>query len=237
MDERHRVAVVGQRVVDGLADESLRAELRDRLDPDADGAVVDRVVEAHPVFDELFHLLDLVSPGFPLDAGVDVLGVLPEGDHIHRLGVFHRRRDAVEVVGRPHVRVEIQLLAECDVQRAEARADRGRQRPFDRDAVLADGVNRLLWEVLAVCVAGGAAGVDAHPRDRAAGRLGGGVEYLLGGGADIGADPVAVDDRDDWRFGHVQLPGILVGERNLLALCGDLDLVVAHRRCRILQAS
>ncbi len=94
-------------------------------------------VDAHLVFDELLDLLDLVGTGFPLDAGVDVLGVLPEGDHVHRRGVFDRRRDAVEVVGRADVRVEVELLAERDVERAEARTDGRRERALDGDAVVA----------------------------------------------------------------------------------------------------
>jgi len=46
------------------------------------------VVEAHLVLDELTDLLDRVGVFFPLEAGVDVLGVLPEGRHVHSSGAF-----------------------------------------------------------------------------------------------------------------------------------------------------
>jgi hypothetical protein len=191
---------------------------------------VDHVVDLHVVFEEGANLRGALGAGLPLDAGVDVLGVFAEGDHIHRTRIFNRRGNAVEMVGRADVGVKIKLLAERDVQRAKPRADRRRQRALDRDAVFADGVDGLLWEVLVVHLAGGAAGVDPHPRERVAGCFGGGVEYLLCGRADIRADPVAVNDRNDRCFWDVQFPGVLVGECDLLAGLGNLNLVVAHRR-------
>jgi len=146
---------------------------------------VDHVVDLHVVFEKGANLRGSLGAGLPLDAGVDVLGVFTEGNHIHRTRIFDRRGDAVEMVGGADVGVEIKFLAKRDIERAKARADRRRQRAFDRHAVFSDGVDGLLWEVLVVHLAGRPAGVDAHPRDRPAGRLGGGVEYLLGGRADI----------------------------------------------------
>jgi len=230
VDEGDRVAVVRERVVDRLADEALRSELGDGLDADADRAVVDDVGDLHVLFQEVAYLLGLVGAGLPLDAGVDVLGVLPEGDHVHLLRVLDGRRDAVDVVGRADVRVQVERLAERDVQRSEAGADGRRQRPLDRDAVVADGRDGVLGEVLVVHLPGAAAGVDAHPRDGAARRLRGRVQYLLGGRSDVGADPVTVNDRDDRVLGNVQLAGFLVGERDGLAVVGDVDLIVAHER-------
>lgn len=89
MDERDRVTVVLDGVVDGLPYQALGALLRDGLEADPDVAVVHHVVEVHLVLDERTHLLRLVGAGLPLDARVDVLGVLPEGHHVHLLGGLH----------------------------------------------------------------------------------------------------------------------------------------------------
>jgi len=90
VDQRHLVAVVLDGVVDGLADEALAPLLGDGFEAEADGTLVHHAVEVHLVLDEVSYLLGLLGAGLPLDAGVDVLGVLPERDHVHLLGRLHR---------------------------------------------------------------------------------------------------------------------------------------------------
>ena len=114
-----------------------------RLVPNSEMGVHDLVV-AHLVFDERLHVLHVVGAGLPLDAGVDVFGVLAERDHVHLGGVLDRGGDAVEVVGRADVRVEVELLAEGDVEAPEAAADGRRERPLDGDVVVLDGLQRVL---------------------------------------------------------------------------------------------
>ena len=80
----------------------------------------------------------------PLDARVDVLGVLAEDHHVHVLRPLHRARHALEPAHRPQADVEVELLAQRDVQRADAAADRRGERPLDADQVLAEGVERLV---------------------------------------------------------------------------------------------
>ena len=75
---------------------------------------------------------------FDLEAGVDVLGVLPEDHHVDGFGVLHRRRHALEPAHRAQAHVEVEDLAQRDVQRADAAADRRGQRPLDPDQVLAE---------------------------------------------------------------------------------------------------
>ena len=98
---------------------------------------------------ELDDALGLRRPARPLDAGVDVLGVLAEDDDVHQLGTRDRRRRAREVAHRPHAGVEVEHLAQRDVQAADAAADRRRQRPLDGDLVGLDRLERVVRQPLA----------------------------------------------------------------------------------------
>ena len=82
-------------------------------------------------------------PGLPLDAGVDVLGVLAEDHHVDLLGALHRRGHALEVAHRAQADVEVEHLAQRDVERADAAADRRGQRALDADQVLAERRRRV----------------------------------------------------------------------------------------------
>src|SRR5690606_33912199 len=124
-----------------------------------------------------------------LDAGVEALGVLAVEDEVEpaeggvRVG---------EGLGRAHVRVEVEVLAEPDVGAAEAAADGRRERALQREARPRDGVENGRRER----VAGGLEG--RHPRhllvplERDAGRL----EHAPRRADDLGADPVAGDEGD-----------------------------------------
>ena len=94
-------------------------------------------------------LLRLVRARRPLDAGVDVLGVLAEDHHVDLLGLLHRRGDALEVAHRAHAGVEVEDLAQGDVEAADAAADRRGQRPLDGHAVVLDGVEGVLGQPVA----------------------------------------------------------------------------------------
>ena len=74
----------------------------------------------------------------PLDAGVDVLGVLAEDHHVDLLGPLHRAGHALEVAHRAQADVEVEHLAQRDVERADAAADRRGERALDADEVLAE---------------------------------------------------------------------------------------------------
>ena len=60
-------------------------------------------VPAELVLEQLDELLRLGRALLDLEAGVDVLGVLPEDHHVDQLGVLHRRRHARnQRTGRRH---------------------------------------------------------------------------------------------------------------------------------------
>ncbi len=131
-------------VLEGGLDDPLGAEDRDRLDRDA-GVLARGRVEL--VGEEPAQLLDLLRALLELDARVQVLGVLAD-DHEVRLG--EAGADAVVGLARPDAGVQVELLAERDVDRAVARADRRRGRALDRHAALADRIERAVGERVAL---------------------------------------------------------------------------------------
>ena len=162
-------------------------------------------------------LLRLGRARGPLHARVDVLGVLPEDDHVHVLRPLHRAGHALEVAHRPQADVEVQLLAQGDVQRADAAAHRRGQRALDAHQVLAEGGQRLGRHPLLRPVEGLLPGQDLQPGDLAAAAVGllhRGVEDALRGAPDVAAGAVAFDVGDDRMVGDAQHAA---GDRDLLA--------------------
>ena len=128
-DARDAAAPVGARVLEGEPDDPLGALGRERLDRDP-GRGEDLLRLAG--VEEVDHRLRVIRPGLELDAGVQVLRVLADHDEID--GVVAGAHARVGLA-RPHAGVEAQLVPQGDVDGAEAGADRGRDRPLQRDAV------------------------------------------------------------------------------------------------------
>src|SRR6185369_10351169 len=104
--ERDGVALRGDRVLDRLPHQALRAEFRDRLD--ADGrAFAD--LSGRAALDAVDAGDDGVRPfaaGRPLDAGVNVFRVLAEDRHVHAARLADRRRDTLEIANRTNAGVK-----------------------------------------------------------------------------------------------------------------------------------
>ena len=153
--------------------------------------------------------------GFPLDADVNVLGVFAEDDDVHALGMFHGRRHALEIAHRAHAGVEVENLAQRDVQRANAAAHRSRQRPLDRNAEIADGFDGFVRQPLLEFVEGFFAGEDFEPRDLALAaidQLDRGVEHAPRRLPDVAARAVALDEGNDGIVGDLKFAvGVLNG--------------------------
>ena len=128
------------RVLEGVADDPLGRLRADRLHRDSrargDLPRLKRV-------ERLDHATGRLRAGFVLDAGVEVLGVLPHDDEID---VLVARAHARVRLARPKACIELELVAKCDVHGAEAGADRRRDRPLQRDAVRLHRLERLLGE-------------------------------------------------------------------------------------------
>ena len=112
-----------------------------------------------------------------LDARVEALGVLADDDDIDA-GVA--RLDALHRADRTHRGVEVERLAKQHIDRAEPRPDGSRAWALERDAVLADEVERGLRKQLLLarldrglaCVRHRPAQVGARGIEHAARRIG-----------------------------------------------------------------
>ena len=192
-------------VLNGAAHQALGAGDAHGLDADA-GIGPD--LGAHLVAEEIDHLAGLGRALAPLDAGVNVLGILAEDDDVEQFGMPDRGRDAGKVVHGAPADVEVEELAEGDVQAADAAADGRGEGALDGDVVLADGVEGLLREPVVDSFEGFLAGERLDPVDGAAavvGALDGGVEDGAGGAPDIGANAVAFDEGNDGIVRHEEL--------------------------------
>ena len=171
LGELHDVALVHQgdrglvvvdRVLDRLADQALGAFARHRLDADPRGLREADLGDAHFLDQEVDQLLRLGALGFVFDAGVDVFRVLAEDHHVGLLGLLDRRGHALEVLDGAQADVEVELLAQRHVQRADAAAHRGGQRTLDGDHVVLQDLQRFLGQpdIRTVDLGGLLAGVD-----------------------------------------------------------------------------
>src|SRR5256712_1258082 len=240
--ERHRGAPRLDGVLNRLRNQPLRPELRHRLDADrAAGADLRSVAFREKPDDGV----GLLTARLILDARIDVLDVLAEDHHIELPRLLHGRRHAFEVAHGPDAGVEVEHLAQRDVERADPAADGRGEGPLDRDAVCADRVKRRLGEPAVCSFEGLLPGQHLEPFDPAAacGRpLDCRVEHAARGAPDVGARAVALDERDNGPIGHdptslleldavTHLPVFLRGSALVVGAVYTLRLGSRHRPC------
>ena len=163
-----------------------------------------------------------------LDAGVDVFGVLAKDDDVELLGMLHRAGHARVVLHRADAGVEVEDLAQGDVERADAAADRRGQRSFDGDAEIAGRVDGVIGEPGFELAEGLFAGVDFEPLYGALAAvrlLDCGVEDPLRGAPDVASGAVAFDKRDDGMVGDGEFS---IGILDRLAAGGQRQSVIAR---------
>ena len=141
------------------------------------------------VGEEATQLLRLLRALLELDAGVEVLGVLADD---HDVGLGEARAHALVGLAGADAGVEVELLAQRDVDRAEARADRRGGRALDGDAALADRVERAVGQRVALRLVDVDAGVLEVPVELDAG----GLEHAPGRLRELGPGAVARDEGD-----------------------------------------
>ena len=153
---------------------------------------------------ELDEPLDLGRALLHLLAGVHVLGVLAEDHHVDLLRMLHRGRHAREPADGAEADVEVEDLAQGDVQAADATADRRGERALDADEVLAEGGDRLFGKPVSCGVERLLPGEHLFPFDLPATLGDGGVDDALGRGPDVHPGAVTLDERDDGLVGNLQ---------------------------------
>ena len=226
MHDRHALALVGDRVFDGRAEQAVGAFLRRGLQANAGivgkpnlGELLRKIL-----LEQRQEFLALRTACLEFDAGVDVLGVFTEYGHVDLLRMLDGRRHTLEPAHRPQAHIEIQQLPQGDVERANAAAHRGGQRSLDRYQIVAARRDGFVGEPGVVGLVGLLTGENFHPMNlalAAVGLLYGSVEHPDAGAPDIPARAIALDERDDGLIGDVQFA---VRDRNFLTARGDLHI-------------
>src|ERR1035437_5069479 len=239
VDERDALALVRDRVLDRGANETLAAPLRDGLHTEAGrlGETELLVLRREVLLQERGDLPALVGSGGELDSRVDVLGILPEDDHVHLFGVLDGRRHALEPAHGAQADVEVESLAQRDVERTDAAADRRRERSLDADEELAKRVDRLVWKPRLQAVEGFLARVDLHPFDLAfpaVSLFDGGVEDAHGRAPDVRPGSVTLDEGNDGVVGDLEPPA---GNGDLLSRGGHRGLGAGHEETSFVGAN
>ncbi len=108
-----------------------------------------------------------LRPCFELDAGVYVFSVFAEDDDVDLFRMLHGAGHALVVLHGAYAGVEIEKLAQRDVERADAAADGRGERPLDGDAQVARGGDGLVGQPGVELAKGLFAGEDLEPLDGA----------------------------------------------------------------------
>ena len=140
-------------------------------------------------FGDDFQAFDDAGNDFVLEAGVEIFGVFADQDDVD---VFKSRFHAGEILHRAEVGVEIQSLAQGDVDAGGAAGDGGAGGAFQGDLVAADRFDGGLIDGLAFFRGFVGAGFEFFPVDLDAC----GFQDAADGGGDFGADAFAGDQCD-----------------------------------------
>jgi hypothetical protein len=114
--------------------------------------------------------------------------------------VLHRAGHALVILDRTHAGIEVEKLAERDVERADAAADGRGERSLDGDAEVARGGYGVVGQPGGELAEGLLAGEDFKPLDLALAAVSffnRGVKDALRGLPDVASGAVAFNERDD----------------------------------------
>src|SRR5215469_750971 len=176
---------------------------------DADAGVEPNLLLAaleHLLVEEVDELSGLGSSLFPLDARVDVFGVLPVDPDIHAFGMLYRRGRALVVLHRAHTGIEIKNLTQGDVEGADTSADRRGEGALDGDAEFANGGDAVVGQPGIEFGHGFFAGEDFKPGHAALALIGlfhGRVEHANRSLPDVTTGAIPLNERDDRIVGNL----------------------------------
>src|SRR6267154_1498950 len=162
----------------------------------------------HLAIQKFQELLGFRRAGLPLDSDIDIFRILTKDHDVHLFGMCDRGGNSLVITDRAFARIQIQNLSQRDVERAYATTDRSGQRPFDRHAKIANGVDGVVRQPFLEFVERLFARKNLKPGDMplaAIRAVHSGVKHSPGSFPDIAPDSVAFDKRDNRRIRHAQL--------------------------------
>ena len=130
--------------------------------------------------------LDHARDDFVFKARVEILGIFADEDHVH---VLESRFDTHQVFHWPHVGIEIEGLAQADVDAGRAEGHAGCERSLQRHAALADRLDDAGMHEVHVAAFEVATSRRGLPFDGNASSF----DDLLDRFRNFGADPVSGD--------------------------------------------
>ena len=208
MHQRHALAFVYECVLDRAAHQPLRARGRDRLYAHAGvPANLFLSVFQHFIVQKLEQLFRFRRAGLPLDADINVFGVLAEDEHVHFFRCAHGGGNTWEVAHRALAGVKIQKLPQRHVQRADAAANRRGKRPFNGHTKITNGVHGIVRQPFAEGLERLFTGKHLEPRHSplpAVGLLHGRVKHPSGRFPDVTPRSISLDKRNNRRIRHLQ---------------------------------
>jgi hypothetical protein len=144
--------------------------------------------------------------------------VLADDHEVDVLPVEDRAHALVLLAGT-QARVEVELLAQRDVDRAEARADGSRDRTLDGDLVLLDRLEDAVGEGRALGLVDVSAGLLPVPLELDAG----GFEHFRGRIRDLGAGAVPADEGDSVGHGFPFSPSEILKVEGGIMACATIS--------------
>src|SRR5215469_13431157 len=136
-------------MADGAPHQSFRPRGRNRLDSHAGiPPNLFLAVFQHFLVQEFQKLLYFGRAASPLDPDINVFRVFAEDDHVHFFWLANGGGNAFEIPHRPHTRIQVQNLAQGDIQRTNPAPDGCGQGPLDAHAKIARRFDRIVREPL-----------------------------------------------------------------------------------------
>ena len=148
--------------------------------------------------------------------------------------MFHGRGYAVEILHRSQANVEIEHLAQGDVQGADTATDRRREGAFNANQKFSERFDRVIRQPVVELVFGRLSGEHLEPGDLAFATvrlLHRGIEHALAGVPDVGAGAVAPNE---WKDGIIRNVKFAVGNGDCASRWWSRVFVGHCRRFEIL---
>ncbi len=206
MHKGHTLAPTFNRITDRRSDQALAAKRADWFD--AQASALEETGRAQFFAQETGQLFIFRRAGFKFNAGVNVFGILAEDDHIHFFRVFQRAGHTPIPAHRADAAIQVQHLAQSDIQAAKPAAYRGGQRTLDADQEFAQRVEGFFGHIVTIVNRGGFfPGINLHPENLAVAPislLDCRIPDSLAGGHDIVADTIPFDVHQNRVIRHIE---------------------------------